>query len=232
MSLGMGTAESITAAIRPEEVTPAGVSKESAERAIRVYTRDWSNKPQVIVAADLNEAAGVMSPEAALMIKANRPRGFFDIQGNRIVVIASELSAPDEAIEVILHEAIGHYGLRQVLGNKFQEEMLKLYDEILTEGIRDILEQYADNLPDKGIADPLASRRNRAYLAEEYAAQQAERDPAGPWYKKLLEAVRKALNLILPPEWVSRMFLQGRLDRMLESAREYVRRGEGLDRGV
>ena len=75
MSLGMGTAESITAAIRPEEVTPAGVSKESAERAIRVYTRDWSNKPQIIVATDPNEAAGVMSPEAALMIKANRPRG-------------------------------------------------------------------------------------------------------------------------------------------------------------
>jgi len=224
MVKGMIVVDESTPLFLPENIARI---KEKTEHVVRIYTRDWKNKPETVVVGDQNEAAAMVSPEAALMIKANRPRGFFDIKNNRVVIVADQLSAPDEAIETILHEAIGHYGLRQVLGDKFQEEMLKLYAEIPTEGVREILGKYADELPDKGLADPLRSQRNRAYIAEEYAAQEAQRDPKGPWYAKLLDAIRRALNRILPPEMVSRMFKQGRLNGLIDTARDYVMQGRG-----
>ena len=165
-----------------------------------------------------------MSGETYSMLVAEQPRGFYHRQSGRFFVVADALQTPDEAIEVTMHEVLGHHGVEAVLGKDYFNDVLKLSDEIPYADLQKTANLYSAQLPEQGLPNPLDSEKNRVYAALEHIAARAEAEPT--MYQKLIEILRKALTQILPGTYVNKLLRQGGIDRLLQSAREYLKTGQ------
>lgn len=117
-------------------------------------------------AVELSERLGVdieiIEDNSSLEGKRGRSKGWYSVKDGRIsVVIGNHVSAADIE-KTVLHEAVAHHGLRELLGKHFDEFLDKVYD-------------WADNSIKERIA-LLASRNgwNRRVATEEYLAGLAE----------------------------------------------------------
>lgn len=117
-------------------------------------------------AVELSERLGVdieiIEDNSSLEGKRGRSKGWYSVKDGRIsVVIGNHVSVADIE-KTVLHEAVAHHGLRELLGEHFDEFLDKVYD-------------WADNSIKERIA-LLASRNgwNRRVATEEYLAGLAE----------------------------------------------------------
>src|SRR4029434_3507546 len=54
-----------------------------------------------------------------------RVRGVFDPVGGRIYLVSANLDGPHDAVATLIHEAVGEYGIDNVLGRQDWEELRK-----------------------------------------------------------------------------------------------------------
>lgn len=205
-------------------VTPT-VKVEQAQRRIDNWISKQANMPGVIVVQKVEDAAQFGLSESSMsLLRNSNPRGFFWESGNQVVVIADGLRSVDDALEVVLHEAIGHYGVGQVLGKDFDSAMLKLSNEISDADLMKVAADYYNALPDQGLDNPLDSEANRIYLASEYVAINAQNQPT--LWQKFVELVRKALGKIMPTTYVNALVKRGGVESIVQASRNYVRGSE------
>ncbi len=205
--------------------TAGNVTAAQASSRIANWISKQSALPKVRVFQNIEEAANLGLSNATMsMLRNERPRGFFFERANEIVVIADGLDNADRALEVVLHEAIGHYGVAHILGKDFNSAMAKLSREISDTELTRIAKDYYNALPDQGLDNPLDSEANRAYLMAEYVAVNAQQQPT--LWKQFIEIVRRLLAKIMPATYVNKLVKQGEIDRLLQASREYVRTGE------
>lgn len=106
-----------------------------------------------------------------------RAKGFFDKRTGKITVVIPNNVSVADVEQTLLHEAVAHYGLRQLLGEHFDEFLDKVY-EAAENGIKEQI-------------DLLASRNgwNRRVATEEYLAGLAEKtdfsDRLTGWFTKV-----------------------------------------------
>ena len=215
-------APEITMATANRQATGAGVTVAQAQSRINNWVSKQANLPNIRVIQTIEEADALGLSEATMStIRNEQPRGFFHSKDNQIVIVADKLKTAEEALEVVLHEAIGHYGVERVLGKDFNKVMSNLSREISDADLNRLASDYYNALPEPGLDNPLDSEANRAYLAAEYVANNAQTEPT--LWQKFVELVRKALSKIMPATYVNRLFKQGKIDEILRASREYVR---------
>ena len=106
-----------------------------------------------------------------------RAKGFFDKRTGKITVVIPNNVSVADVEQTLLHEAVAHYGLRQLLGEHFDEFLDKVY-EAAENGIKEQI-------------DLLATRNgwNRRVATEEYLAGLAEKtdfsDRLTGWFTKV-----------------------------------------------
>lgn len=106
-----------------------------------------------------------------------RAKGFFDKRTGKITVVIPNNVSVADVEQTLLHEAVAHYGLRQLLGEHFDEFLDKVY-EAAEDGIKEQI-------------DLLATRNgwNRRVATEEYLAELAEKtdfsDRLTGWFTKV-----------------------------------------------
>lgn len=106
-----------------------------------------------------------------------RAKGFFDKRTGKITVVIPNNVSVADVEQTLLHEAVAHYGLRQLLGEHFDEFLDKVY-EAAEHGIKEQI-------------DLLATRNgwNRRVATEEYLAELAEKtdfsDRLTGWFTKV-----------------------------------------------
>jgi len=116
----------------------------------------------------------------------NRVAGWYDIPSRRVYIYLPDIANESEAIKTVLHEAVGHKGLRQLLGLDKQEydaAMMRLYGQ-LPLSVRQKVE-------DKAMLD---YGGDFAVAMDEYLADQAERDETPSWWNRVKSAVRDMLR--------------------------------------
>lgn len=90
-------------------------------------------------------------------------KGYYDTKTGEIVVCTENATSIADAIQTILHEAVAHKGLRQLMGDKFDEFINRVYESLDAET--------------KAKVDALAEKHyngNKAVAMEEYMATLAE----------------------------------------------------------
>ena len=106
-----------------------------------------------------------------------RAKGFFDKRTGKITVVIPNNVSVADVEQTLLHESVAHYGLRQLLGEHFDEFLDKVY-EAAENGIKEQI-------------DLLATRNgwNRRVATEEYLAGLAEKtdfsDRLTGWFTKV-----------------------------------------------
>lgn len=154
--------------------------------------------------------------EAALQgIDPSRIRGLY-VDGE-LYVVASNIETVQEGIEVALHEAVGHKGIRGVLGKDLDSVMLRLYRSLPNspEG-REALAEIKRNYP---FLDP-KNRDDRIAIAEEMVAHLLEKGYRPKAWQRAVAKIRDLLRKLIPSvAWTYTDVLA-----LGEQAREHLRR--------
>ena len=157
---------------------------------IEQITKSWANKPEIVIVKeesdysdmDFIEQHGIFDP------LAQRATGF--ISKNKTVYInAWKMRNKTHLTHVLLHEVIGHWGLRSVFGNGLNDVFIDM--------IRDIgVDSMARYLNDTGYAikkNPKTGKwsLNAYQMAEEYAAQVAASGLKPSWMRKMVTSMKR-----------------------------------------
>ncbi|NDG33087.1 hypothetical protein EB118_23850, partial [bacterium] len=103
-------------------IEPAGMNVDVVEKLVEQIVAKWKNAPVIDVVDKVSDLP------KRLRIGSELQPGLFDPVIGRVFIIASNLDSEIELYNTILHETIGHYGLRSLLGDKYKSTMLNLYN--------------------------------------------------------------------------------------------------------
>lgn len=117
----------------------------------------------------VNEEASKLGVKVTYKTREQMPnghqndKGYYDPKTGEVVVCTENATSIADAIQTILHEAVAHKGLRQLMGDKFNEFINRVYESLDAET--------------KAKVDALAESQhngNKAVAMEEYMATLAE----------------------------------------------------------
>jgi len=205
-----------------------GVTAAQANSRIVNWINKQANLPEITVIQSIEDAAKLGLSDATMtMLRNERPRGFYFNREKRIIVIADGLATPEQALDVVLHEAVGHFGIEQVLGANFTQSMLALSRAEISEAdMQRKTRDYYTSLPDQGLDKPLSSDRNRVYVAAEIIAERAQTNPT--LWAKFVELVRRALLKMFPGTYVNKWIKEpSNIEALIQASRDFVQSGGG-----
>ncbi|MDK1039265.1 MAG: hypothetical protein QGD91_10185, partial [Actinomycetota bacterium] len=144
-----------------------------------------------------------------------RVGGMFDPETGDVYLIASSLDSLKEATEVYLHETVGHYGIRSILGAEYDVIMDRIYQAFPSKVAAAAKRNGLD-------MNKLAQRR---VAAEEFIAYRSQRVLAGEklpakeasLLKRLVEALRIAIARLRGAK-----FSEAEIQRLIRKARMFV----------
>jgi hypothetical protein len=103
-------------------------------------------------------------------------------------LIASNLRDTKHAISTVLHEAVGHGGVKAVLGNRINPVMRGIYRDMPAAMKRELERRYAGQTANLSAADA------QVLIAEEYVAHLAETDPKNGIIERLVAMLRQFIR--------------------------------------
>ena len=201
-------------------------------------TAKWANAPEIVVVRDMQDER---VPEVARETdKTQRVQGSegevhgFHYQG-KVYLVAASLSDANAVLETLAHEAVGHFGLRGVFGDR----LAPILKQIVTMRKKEVLakaEAYGMPVTPEAVRAELGKGATDAdvkkvidkrlqYAAEEVLAEMAQVTPTLGFVRRAVAAIRTFLRDTLG------LKLQLSDDEIIRSfiipAREFVVRGEG-----
>ena len=113
-------------------------------------------------------------------------KAWYDTNTGEVSVYIPNINNVADAVTSVLHEVVGHKGLRDLFGKeKFDGMMEKLYAQ-LPDDVRKKVHDVAEN----------KYKGNIAVAMDEYLAEQAEKDEIPSWWNRIVSSVRDFLREI------------------------------------
>jgi len=213
-----------------EKVLPS-IGREKVQSVVDTLKSRWKNAPDVVVVDNIKnpsvpEALRKADAEARAKGAEGDPAGVF--HDGKVYLFADHITSPEHALRTMLHESLGHYGLRGVFGN----DLNPILDQVLKDhhaAIDEIAKKYGLDMTDPHDAQE---------AAEEFLANLAQTRPTMGIVQRLIAAVRNGLrrmgmdvkmsnndliaNYILP----ARKFVENsRIDRAVNGETRFSRNG-------
>ena len=142
-------------------------------------------------------------------------RGFY--QGNRLYIIAANNDSVDEAVRTAVHEAVGHKGIRGVLGADLVPVMRQLYRRLPHSRIgRQARDEVLRDYPFLDRDNP----EDQITIAEEMVAHLIEKGHRPAAWQRAVAKIKELLRKLFPAiPWTTTDVLE-----LGEKARDYLRR--------
>lgn len=99
--------------------TPTGMSQADVQSAVADHTKGWTGGPKVQVHQDMSTL-----PDH---LQGGTPSGVYDPKTKTVHLIANHIASPSDAHAALFHEALGHYGLRKVFGDRLDKVLTNVY---------------------------------------------------------------------------------------------------------
>jgi len=195
----------------------------------------WKNAPEVVVVANMQDGQVPQrvrdhDAEQKSQGATGEPEGFFH-QG-KVYIVAGQVKDQRAVARVLLHEALGHYGLRGVFGEALEEVLTKMAGLRRGEIVAKAKEYGL--LPEGLPADATVSqqwqamsREHRLQAAEEVLAEMAQSRPEIGWVRRAVAAIRGWLRRNLGGMVNLRVTNDEIIVDYILPARGWVERGRG-----
>lgn len=121
-----------------------------------------------------------------------RVKGVYDPQTDTVYIIAGNVESLSDGMRTALHEAVGHKGLRGVLGSALNRTLDQIYDSLPDSMIRALRKEYVNQIAGK------SREEQRRIIAEEYLAHLAETDPQNSLVQRVVAKIRNWMRQYLP----------------------------------
>ncbi len=166
-------------------ILTSGQNVENVQNAIAPFIKKWHLGKKVKVVQSVDDV-----PES---IRDPNMRGVYVRSWDKIVMVADRIADKEDAMKLLFHEALGHYGIRQFFGSKIDSYLLKAY-------------QHAENQLKTGknpeLARIVASHRidlnttaGKMKAGGEYIAWLAEKGETSiPLMRQIISAIRNFLR--------------------------------------
>lgn len=118
--------------------------------------------------------------------KGRKIKGWYDIGAGEVVLYLPHTASNDDGLKTVLHEVVGHKGLRQLFGEEnYDAKMMRLFGQ-LPEDVR------------RNVADVAVRNYNSdvSIAMDEYLAEQAEKSETPSWWDKVVSAIRDLLRKV------------------------------------
>jgi hypothetical protein len=164
-----------------------GIGKQAVQDTVDTVKARWANAPEVVVAENMDDPAIPQevrdhNKEAVAKGAKGSPQGFY--YKGKAYVIADSIGSTNEAVEALMHEALGHFGLRGVFGPKMEAVLREVIKQRRTE-VEGKAEQYG--------LDP-KSDKDMLEAAEEVLAVMAQTKPGLPFVKRAIAIIKDFLR--------------------------------------
>lgn len=195
----------------------AGLSVSGVEQVADLLRRGWKGAPPVNVVAREADLPAAIARQIEAEGAQGTVRGVF--HDGQVYLVAENLTSQAEAAETLLHEVVGHYGLRTLLGKDLEPVLNQVWLAYGgRKGFKDIIDAYFTG----GEAFDPANRNHRLLVAEERLAHMVQSGEKPSLLKRLYGLVR---------EWLRRMGFQipmadADIAHLLQRAREVVVQGD------
>ncbi|HPA76623.1 MAG TPA: strawberry notch C-terminal domain-containing protein, partial [Deltaproteobacteria bacterium] len=204
------------------EIDTKSLFPEEIIAALAPILKRWKNHPDITVVDSISELPAGLRRQA---IMAGAITGAF--YNDTVYLVADGIGSIDEAYKTILHEIVGHWGLRKTLGPGFDSFLSRLYADIDKARLQPIAEQYGLDL---------SKRSDQLVCMEEYLASLAERDERPAAWRRLVAWVRTWLMNMGFKLKTSQSDVDMLIASALGKARKYVQGGtayavEGFEGG-
>jgi len=214
---------------RPPTNNGKGVSVEKVQDVLRPIYRMFRTVPPVRVVEAVEDLPKHLQASLETEEDRRNTTGIYDQGGwlDTVYIIANNVTDTQEAIETMLHEVVGHFGIHQILEPWDFNRIMDQVWESFPKEVRAITNTYEelnwDNLDERRIA------------AEEFIAHTAQRVLAGREVgskaRKLLDAIVKAFkNFWLRITGKPTLLTDGQIHSMIAEASTYVQTPGGYAR--
>lgn len=161
------------------------LQKDINER-VREVTKDWTNSPPIKVVSSASQLPAEIVEEVKLSKAEGQVQGLFDPETGAIYLVTDNISSSDQAEKVLFHEALGHFGIRSLLGNSINPVLNQVYKKYQAEA-DDIANTYGFDVN---------KPEGRKQAAEEVLAQIAEENRDPGILKKAYSKIRTWLRKV------------------------------------
>ena len=165
------------------------IGKEKVQAIVDLVSSRWGNAPTVVVADNINDAvvpAELQKADADAKAKGATgvPAGVF--YKGKVYIFADQMKTAEETVRTLLHESLGHYGLRGVFGKDLKPILQLVAKNFKTE---------MDAIATKYGLD-LSVEKDVLEAAEEVLANLAQTKPTVGVMQRAIAAVRRFLRKI------------------------------------
>jgi hypothetical protein len=157
-----------------------GMSVSDVQGVVNRIIDGWENTPMIQVVQFENQLPQLVQNQ----IKRDgviRPQGLWDEDTQAVYLIADNLESQKDVSLTVAHEALGHYGLRTILGNNYSKVMNQMYQN------KDV-KTRADNKIARGM--------DKETAVEEVLAEMAEQQTPPDAIQKLVNILRQLMAKI------------------------------------
>jgi hypothetical protein len=219
---------------------PGSLSQSLAQQIIDRITSRWANAPEVVVVDSMQDTAVPKrvrdaDAEQRSLGAIGEPEGFW--YGGKVYVVAGSLNEPADVVRVLLHESLGHYGLRGVFG----KELGQILNQIATMRRADIIAKAREYglVREDASGNPVVdvktatdaqvweamSDSHRRQAAEEVLAVMAQTKPELGFVKRAIAAIRNWLRANVPGFADMKLTDNDIVQQFILPARAWVERG-------
>jgi len=131
----------------------------------------------------INSIDDLPSDVRARVEKGHRIKGWYDPKTGEVVVYAPNAESAEDVNRTVLHEIVGHKGLRALFGDKFDNALQYIYKSLPKEVRAEIAQAAVGNYAG-----------NTSIATEEYLAEQAEKNETPSWWNKVVSGIRDFLR--------------------------------------
>jgi hypothetical protein len=192
------------------------------QRAVDKLTLNWLKKPDIHI---LDTMADAPEPVRAVWERQNAQGATGNIEGfhwrGGVYLVAEAMHSGSDIIRVLYHESLGHFGLRQVFGNRLDAVMRQIA-RAKPEEMRAKARQYGLDL---------TNERQRMTAAEELLAEMAQTRPEIGFVRQAVAAIRTFLRENIPGFDSLKLTDDEIIRNFLAPARAFVENGKRAEPG-
>ena len=160
-----------------------GMQHGELREALRPIASRWKRGPRIVTVQGREELPDHI--RQAVESDNRRVRGVFDRENRTVYLIADGILDADEAQRVLFHEAVGHFGIREVMGDAIRPFLRQVVGMYGQRGLRSIADSYGFDL---------STENGRLLAAEERLAQIAEANEQPRFLERVYAAIRNWLR--------------------------------------
>ena len=160
-----------------------GVPVNLVQKLVNQIREGWANAPEIQVHADESTLPDHIRAQAERDKVTGQIPGVYDPNSKIVHIVSSNLADVKDLFATVAHEAAGHFGLREMLGDQYGRTMDKIY-----EGNKAVREAADEKLKGSNLSRQVATEEVLAEMAEsEKTSTPAERSAL----KQIYDTIRR-----------------------------------------